>query len=359
MTYSYVYHDSPICVSWLIRIYIQSHQTAKISHAAYIIESWCTCEWVTAHIWGNYGICECVVSRINSVLRQLVCFLLPGECMVHVCNDTPIWTPWLTPMRMRCVTYKLCSAPTSRLSFASWMHVCKDSFICTLLLTHVCAMTYTHIHTESSNSKKLMDNLCHDSSRCVPWLIQMCAMTYLRVCHDLFIHVLWLFHMHTAFKCVTRLIHTCAMTHMHTHTEVLIWRNSMIIYASGDNDHIWKEPLDIGFFCWKWPLKIRMPRRIHICAMTYAYIRHAYICLWLIHTYMQKHHSKTKVNASHRIVVETRKICACYMNLQIHTNFSSLFTSIDESYSNVATKLRTHSHYMHIKPNTEASVDVV
>jgi len=37
--------------------------------------------------------------------------------------------------------------------------------------------------------------------------------------------------------------------------------------------------------------------------------------------------------------------------------FPPFFTSIDESYSNVATKLRTHSHYMHIKPSTEASVD--
>ena len=167
---------------------------------------------------------SCVTYKLGSA--PICGLFVRGECMVHGGNDTPIWTPWLTDMRMICFTYRLCSAPISRLSFASWMQVCNDSFICTRLLTHMCAMTHTHIHTESSNSQKSMDNLCHDSSRCVPWLIQMCAMTYLRVCHDLFIRVLWLFHMHTSFKCETWLIHTCAITHMHTHTEASIWRNS-------------------------------------------------------------------------------------------------------------------------------------
>ena len=67
--------------------------------------------------------------------------------------------------------------------------------------------------------------------------------------------------------------HTC--THAHTHTHTLTRRDS-VISADIWNKHIQggedpqdalscrlfsaKEPLSIGLFCWKWPVKIRHPR---------------------------------------------------------------------------------------------------
>ena len=303
MTHSYVYHDFPICVPWLIRMYTQSHQTAKVSHAAYVIESWYTCEWVTAHIWGNYGICEWVVSRINLTLRQYVGFLceVNAWCMGAMTHpyghhDSPI-CEWFVS-RIDSVLRQLVGflLPVECMCATTHSYVHGYSLICVPWLIHIYIQSHQTAKSRWTICAMTHPDVCHDSSRCVPWLIFVCAMTYSYVCYGYFTCIHLSNARHDSFIRVPWLICTRIQRHQSEETQ----REGILrLYTTSIN---------------------------HICQS-----RHSYVCLdpfiyvlWLMRIYAMRiyafdsytlTHAETSLKdesqCTHRIVVETRQTCAC------------------------------------------------
>ena len=101
MVHVWMSHGTRMNESWYTYEWVTLH--VWMSHGTRVNESWYTCEWVTAHTWGKPGMCQLIVSRTNSVLRQYVGSLLPGEWMrimthSYVYHDFPICVPWLIRM---------------------------------------------------------------------------------------------------------------------------------------------------------------------------------------------------------------------------------------------------------------------
>jgi len=148
----FVWHDSFICVTWLIHVWKKSLLGGV----------WC---WsVLLSLADDCWECE-------RVMHIRVTWLIRMCAMTHsyVRHDSFVCVPW---------RIHTCDMTHS--------YVWHDSFICATWLIHMCDMNHSYV-------------FCN-SFICVPWLIHMCSVTRSYVCHD-------------SFVCVTWLIHTCDMTH--------------------------------------------------------------------------------------------------------------------------------------------------
>jgi len=217
------------------------------------------------------------------------------------------------------------------------------SFICVIWLIHVsrfihmCDMTprymqldiciihaFLFVHTSSNRS-----SMRHDSSLHVTWLIRMCDKMHSHVQHD-------------SPACVRRLNDMCDMTHSYICHDPFIcmpqlmrtsvWNISQLWQRIGEACatsfiHMWD--MTHSFICETW--------LIHICDMSYAYVRHdALVWNWsectrevcLTHTY-----------------IHTEYIYA-YIHTHIHTY---LHTHIQNKPTFIHTYMHTYIHaYLHI-----------
>ena len=111
MTHSYVWHDSFICVTWLIHM----------------------CDMIHAHVWHDSFIC---VTRL-----------------IHMCDMTHsyVWHDSLT-----CVIWLI--------HMCDMTHSCvwHDSFICVTRLIHMCDMTHSYVWKDTR-----MDESCHKYDRMI------------------------------------------------------------------------------------------------------------------------------------------------------------------------------------------------
>jgi len=168
------WHDSCMCVTWLMRI----------------------CDMTHAYMQRDSG----EVGWRREEVREGMTWL------IHMCDTTHAYM-WRDSGEVgwRCEEVGECW----KLIFGKFLfehrpcvlHMSHDSFICVTWLIHTCDMTHLYVW--------------HDSFIRVTWLIHMCDMTHSYVWHDSFICVtrisLWALAMCPAH--VTWLIYMCDTTH--------------------------------------------------------------------------------------------------------------------------------------------------
>jgi len=187
MTHSYVWHDTFVCVTWLIHMRDMTH-------------------W---YVWHDSLICVTWLIRMRDVTHS------------YVWHDSFLRVPWLIH--------------TCDMTHSNAWH---DSFIRVTWLILTCATTHSYARhdsficvTYSFRHSNVRDGMSHVLSR-------MCNMTHSRVNHGILqLHVpftsasrnesrthSYVWHDSHSFTCVTwlTLIHKCDVTHAHSH----VWRDS-------------------------------------------------------------------------------------------------------------------------------------
>jgi len=136
---SYVWHDSFMCVSWLIHVCTKTYLYMEVDFCLI---------WVTWLI----HVCELTYSCVHQDLFVHGSRLLP-HTLPHTCD-----TRWPLP-HTGDITQYVCEMTKS----CVW----NDSFMCVKWLSHVCEMTKSCVW--------------NDKVMCVNWLSHVCTKTYLNV----------------------------------------------------------------------------------------------------------------------------------------------------------------------------------
>jgi len=211
VTQRLVWHDSVICVTWLIHMCDMTH--SYVWRDSFICVTWHIhmCDTTHSCVWHDPFIC---VTRLN----HHMCGMTPSS---HVWNDTSIILPFI------CVTWFIHECDTTHLS-----HVWHDSFITWVAwLIHMCDMTHSYVWHDSFVSR--VARLFYEMH--LAWLIH--HITTHHICDTHPWHCC-----HVSFICDTWLFRTCGMTHSY-----MWWRNWFIYVVA-----------------WL----------IHICGMTHFYVWH-------------------------------------------------------------------------------------
>ena len=177
MTRSYVWHDSFICVTWLVHMWDMTRSYAW--HESFICFTWLVhvCDMTHWYVWHDAFIC--------------------WTWLVYTC-DRAHWYVWQDSLMCVCL----------------WLiHICDiiHSYVCVCVCVCLCVLQ------DSFTCVKQSIHTC-DIIR-VTWLVYTCDMTPLYVWHDSFVCVTWII------ICVTWIIHMCDMT------AIYVWRNSFMCMA--------------------------------------------------------------------------------------------------------------------------------
>jgi len=163
------------------------------------------------------------------------------------------------------------------------------------------ATNYRALLRKMTNEARHPMTLCHPvrDVPCVTWLIHMCDMTHsyyvtwlVRVVwHDIFICATWLI-------LTSEQVYDLAWTQSKTGTEcATVSTDGQLFFwcVCVQNVLTWrsfsaKEPLIIGLFCGKWPMKIRHPclqtasssSGVYVCVCVCVYVC-VYVYVWMCH----------------------------------------------------------------------------
>jgi len=170
MTHSYVWHDSFICVTWLIH----------------------TCNMTPSYVWHD-SFSASLGQSLTRPFHARLTFSGP---------HAPAAAGVLYDMNHSCMTWLVHMSTTN--SCVTWLiHVWHDSLKCDM--THSCVTWLIRVWNDSFYDSFMynmtrscvnrLTHVWHDSFMCVPWLIHMCNMTHSYVWHDSFTCVTWLVHM--------------------------------------------------------------------------------------------------------------------------------------------------------------------
>jgi len=142
ITHSYVWHDSFICVTWLIYMFDMTHLHAW--HDSFTCVTWLIhmCDMTHSYVWQNSFIC---VTRLTDV-----CVMTHS----YVWHDSSTILKWLVPI----------------------YHYIPQ-------LMHICDMTHPYANPQHNHGSKNARNMTrsymgHDSFICVPWLTHLWNMTH-------------------------------------------------------------------------------------------------------------------------------------------------------------------------------------
>jgi len=258
MTYSYVCHDSFICVPWLIRMCAMTH--SYVCHDSFICVPWLVHTCAMTH----------VACRTSQVVYRMKSFLESSGCRTHTLKTSGRQKETLQTHSNLCHDWFIC-VTICHMFDTTRSYVWHDSFTCVTWLMHMCAMTPSYVCHDSfmcvfgsaqvlkQSRKSPMTHpyVCHDSSICVTWLIHICDMTHPYVCHDSSIRVISLNHMramthpyicHDSFtRRVPTLIHMRVMTHLVGHNSFKCVFNSS--WALEQSRHKVGRAIVAGLFC--------------------------------------------------------------------------------------------------------------
>jgi len=248
MTHQYVWHDSFICVTWLIQAirpllhwficakwlmpmcdmahsYMWRDLFRKYDH--YSTHSFVRCDWCTCVTWLIH-MCDTTHSGNTTTTALFICakspILMCDMTHVYVWHDSFLDVTWLIqairPLQHSFIYAKwlilMCDMTDSYVwhdlfIYMTWLILAirplRHSFICATWLIHTCDMT-------------------HSDSTTTTALIHLCKVTDSHVWHDSFIYVTWLIHIcamtHSDYTTTTALIYLCKMTDSH------VWHDSFI-----------------------------------------------------------------------------------------------------------------------------------
>jgi len=182
MTHSYVWHDSFICVTWLIHMCDMTH--SYVWHDVFMCVPWLAnlcamTHWCMARLGGKIDT-WCVRHDSFICVTRLV-----HACVMNrffVCNESH-WLSWLASFAYACTEFNRSISLTRA---HPW-----DSHI---FVAHKEASHHTYIHTK----KRVMT--INET-----WLVHMCDMTCSCMCHDSLLCV------HKEAKVMTRFFHKEAL----------------------------------------------------------------------------------------------------------------------------------------------------
>jgi len=197
MTHSYVWHDSFICVTWLIICARRRVHMCHITHS-YVWHDSCICvndsiihmcDMTPSYVW--HDSCVCV-----------------NDSIIHMCDMTQSY-----------VWHDSCICVND-----SIMHMCGyDSFRCVAWLMHMCEWFMHNTYVSYSRRDTTHAHVRYTSFICVAWLMHM-GERLMHMCYTLdvtrrihnFSSLTWdLTHPH---KDTTHpYIHTCDMSHQYIH----------------------------------------------------------------------------------------------------------------------------------------------
>ena len=221
MNQPHVWHDSFICVPWLIPMCAMTHP--YVCHDSSICVTWLRwriCSAQHAHI---FGASECLFHQ-----RCVMSRTPHSHTHSYLWHDSFSCVTWLIPM---------CDMTHS--------YVWHESFLCVTWLIHMCDMTYLYVFA-AIPCCRLNQRWCVMSRTHTHTPIPVCDMTHSYVWHDSFICVIWLIHtcdmthlyVFAASPCCLlnqrctknfkKLWCVMSRTHTHTHTHSCVWHDSFI-----------------------------------------------------------------------------------------------------------------------------------
>jgi len=189
MTQLYVYHDSIICVPWMLFVWIRRSTHMYASYRKY--------ELVMSHVWMVHvtrmndarhtyqsvmsHMCECVMHYIMSHMCE--CVMPCIRCITS--ESCPTHTSHIERKIASCHTYKRVMVHIYMSHGTHIIESCRlDSFTSVPWL--ICMRAITHRMSDMTHSY-----IWHDSLVCVTWRTLMCDMTHLCVWHDALLCVTW------------------------------------------------------------------------------------------------------------------------------------------------------------------------
>jgi len=198
VTRSHVWHDSFICIPWLIYLCAITHWIWDESFVR-----------VTHHlcVWHDYSD-VCRDSFISVIWHTHMCAVTHS----YVWHESSICVPpWLVHMCDMTHSYVCRDSVNMRWISCTW----HASFVCVTWLIHMCAVFHSYLWHETFRRVPCFIDMCDMTTSCVKSLIHMCDMTYSDVWltnsyewHDSIICAAWFIHVwHASFICVTWLIH--------------------------------------------------------------------------------------------------------------------------------------------------------
>jgi len=211
-----VWHDSFICVTWLIHMCDMTH--SYVWHDSFICVTWLLFECVTCliHAWHD-----------SFIRDSVICV----TWLIHICDMTHSYmtrhhTGLIVTHWFICVTWLTCMCDMTR-SYA-W----HDSFICVTWLIYMCDMTHTHLINDLNGIQFLLE-MGHTWMNCATY--EMRHVTYVsyemrHVTHVTYEmrHVTWFIsHMKWDMLRMTRLISYVTDSHLPWLISYVTWRIHM------------------------------------------------------------------------------------------------------------------------------------
>ena len=160
-------------------------------------------------------------------------------------------------------------------TFTNTPHTCMHSHMYIYVCIHICLYIYMIIHhinfIVTLHLCMWIHSRTHRIRECIHIYIYMYVYTYVYTYIWLFIISCSSWHYILVCEC----IHICKRTHTYTHPYIMRIQVGEDSYNPlSCRSFSTKEPLNIGHFCGKWPIKIRDPMSLRhpVCMCTYTYI---------------------------------------------------------------------------------------
>jgi len=162
MTHSYVWHDSFICVTWLIHM----------------------CDVTHLYVWHDSFVCVTLLNHMGLFLNEKEPRLIVSKHRSHDLFIRVMWLNLTRDMNYFPVTLVFEKKPCPIVGNLLW----RDSFICVIWLTLSHDMPHSYVRHDRvgcEEARPIVGNhLWHDTFICVTWPIHMCGMTNSYVWHE-------------------------------------------------------------------------------------------------------------------------------------------------------------------------------